>query len=224
MTLIRTLLTLVLLSCSKQEGFQKTIDYDSSGGNLSLKEVLEVTTTTLTIKRRDPVEVNKFVLKAFSEMKDTSDSGGSLNKDFIERCVMEKTETYYRIGCDGLTFDYFAAIIGEILYIIQDGASVENRIVFQIKNETIERITDPLPNIFTIKKMAELINIKFGISEYTEETIKAIAHSHYRTILPKNSEEKMIITSGELGRNDRSYQPLATIEWDGIRPRIKVIK
>jgi len=105
-------------------------------------------------------------------------------------------------------------IRNKVIYLIEDGASVENRILFSLENGNITKIDDPLPKMLTHSKVSKLLNKKYPGSNYTGEKLKKIAHSHYRTKLPRYGQENIVILSGELG-NIHGYKPIAEVKWDG---------
>ena len=143
------------------------------------------------------------------------DSGKLITADFLQRCVKESTKSYFEFYCNDLLWSYYILVIkNKLIYLIENGTSVENRILFSLANGTITKIDDPLPKMLTYSKVSKLLNKKYPGSNYTEEKLKKSAHSHYRTKLPRNPQENIVILSGELG-NNHGYKPIAEVKWDG---------
>jgi hypothetical protein len=70
--------------------------------------------------------------------------------------------------------------------------------------------------MFSHVNVAKLLNEKFPDGNYNEKKLRQIAHSQYRTKLPRNDGENIIILSGELGYgNDHGYRPIAEVLWNG---------
>ncbi len=147
------------------------------------------------------------------------DSGKEINISFLDGCLKEQTGAFYLFSCNDLTFDIQAVRLSKIdptYYLIENGASVENRLLFKVSDEVVQILENKLEKIFTEKKMAELINKKFSIDSYTEGYIKSVAHSHFRSVLPKKEGGNIVITSGELKYGtDHGYKPLAEVAWKG---------
>ena len=146
------------------------------------------------------------------------DSGKKIDLPFVKNCVKEQTETYLQFDCDDLLWPHHAVLLeGAFIYLLEDGASVENRALFKVTNGKLIQKTDNLPNLLTPQKVTSLLNNRFPNLKMTESRLKKIAHSHYRTRLPKGSEQSFLIFPGELGKENEKLHmvPICKAIWNG---------
>jgi hypothetical protein len=161
---------------------------------------------------------NIFVTALMKTRIMTRDSGEALTESFIRKCVNEHTSVYVKFACNDIVFDYNAFLVSandNIIIITEDGASVENRLLVKVNGDSVEVLDVDFEKLITQEKMAELINKKFNVKKYTGEFIRNVAHSHFRLIIPKESGQNIVVTSGELGYgNDHGYKPVAELVWE----------
>ncbi len=148
-----------------------------------------------------------------------SDSGKPITKKYLEECINEKTSTYLKLSCNDLTFDHYLVSFkakngGHIYFMIEDGASVENRYLWKtLKDDNNEMLKQYWPKMDDAK-IAALINKKTGKKSITAEAISASAQSSYRTRLPKDGTNFISVYPGDFnGVGD--IGEIAKIEWDG---------
>ena len=146
------------------------------------------------------------------------DSGQKIDFTFVSNCIKEKTETYLQFYCEDLLWPHHAILMkGGYIYLVEDGDSVENRALFKLSGKKAVTIKDNLPTLLTYKKVTMLLNEKFPKLNMTEARLKAIAHSHYRTKVPRGIDQTFMIYPGELGEENQSYteKPIGKAAWTG---------
>jgi len=147
------------------------------------------------------------------------DSGAEVTAEFINDCVKERLATYIEFFCDDLHFPFFAKFFkgqaSDYIYLVEEGFSVENRAFFRINGETVIKKADPISALITHEQVARWLNRKFLTEKYTAKKLEQIAHSHYRTLLPKVDGEPVTILSGELANPEHAYKPIGQIRWNG---------
>jgi hypothetical protein len=146
------------------------------------------------------------------------DSGTPLSRDFVVNCINKIDDLHFEIECEDILFTHYITFFKDIknrkvILITEDGASVENRWVYQVDNNSLNDITTKLwPEIKSQTLSAVLIK-KTGDQKYTEEYINSVAHSSYRIKHPNNRNSNIEVLSGI---PDSSWGlKLGEIHWDG---------
>jgi len=145
------------------------------------------------------------------------DSGQEITREYLAGCLKTSSQSRYIIECDDVNFKYYIScfIRSEnnlpIVLITEDGASVENRWVYEVRgNEYIDIKNKIWPNI-TGKMVSDLLIQQTGDDEYTERYVLSVAHSSYR--VSHSSTDVLIVYSGI---PDKSWKTkLGELKWDG---------
>ncbi len=143
------------------------------------------------------------------------DSGEPVTKEFVSNCLKQKRNNHYIIECNDLLFTHYLSIFTnsenhKVLLITQDGASVENRWVFLLKeNDFIDIKRSSFPDISNSTISRLLIN-KTKNDKYTKLFIDSVAHSSYRLI---HNPSNIAIVSGV--PDDSFGTKLGTLDWVG---------
>jgi hypothetical protein len=144
------------------------------------------------------------------------DSGDEVTKEFLLSCLSSKNPSQFEIKCDDVLFTHHVSYFenrkgSNIALITEDGASVENRWVFEVQGDNYVDIKDKVwPNI-TDKIISNLLMTQTGDKKYTAEYVTSVAHSNYRLSYTKSNS--LVVHSGI---PDNSFGiELGTIEWNG---------
>ena len=145
------------------------------------------------------------------------DSGPEFTKGFLAGCIKKQSPTRYKLECDAVLFTHYISYFehvddkSTIILITEDGASVENRWVFQFQGgEYIDIKNKVWPNI-TLKMISNLLVQQTGDKKYTESYVLSVAHSSYR--VSHTATDALIVNSGI---PDKSWGTrLGEIKWNG---------
>jgi hypothetical protein len=145
------------------------------------------------------------------------DSGKGVTEIFLKGCLARESQKYYVLSCDDILFKYHISFFERnsdksvLILITEDGASVENRWVFQVKDgEYVDIKSKVWPNI-SKETISQLLVQQTGNIKYTTTYVSSVAHSSYR--VSYTSTKSLIVGSGI---PDQSYGvELGGIEWDG---------
>lgn len=223
-------LTLVLISCTNKNS--ESITGEKKIQNIEKKELLNSSLSSSFSPKPTPnlkPEQINFIplapaLKIVSEVIiKTLDSGLNATSEVLKTCVADSTPTYLFLDCD--TFPHIVSSYKDntgntYLLITEDGASVENRWVFKIVGEQIENVTTKVWPLFDHKVLANLYkNAGFTNPHYTEDGLRALAHSSYRLLHPRNGESE--IQMMEAYPEVDEAKAFAKIRWNGERFELK---
>jgi hypothetical protein len=146
----------------------------------------------------------------------TRDSGKEVTAGFLKSCIKEKSDLYIEFLCDDLLWSYFArAFVSEdniFIYLVEEGASVENRKLFLAKDGKIKTLEEPIGKILNQDIVPVLLNKRFKTNTYSVSALHKSAHSTYRTRLPKIGN-KISIISGLMVDESHSFKEIAVIEF-----------
>ena len=145
------------------------------------------------------------------------DSGNEVTREYLSSCLKNPSQSRYIIECDDVLFkhniSFFMLADNDlpVIVITEDGASVENRWVYEVRdNEYIDIKSKVWPNI-TNKMISELLMQQTGDKKYTESYVLSVAHSSYR--VSHTSVDALIVNSGI---PDKSWGiKLGKIKWNG---------
>ncbi len=145
------------------------------------------------------------------------DSGLEVTSQFLSDCLKSTSRSRYQLDCEDVLFIHYISFFESesdsppIVLITQDGFSVENRWVFEIRENEYINVKDKIwPNI-THKMVGDLLIQVTGESKYTEEFVLAVAHSHYRVTHTPN--DVLIVSSGIPDENQMTK--VGEIKWTG---------
>ncbi len=145
------------------------------------------------------------------------DSGEDVTRAFLSTCLSKERPTRYRLECDDVLFvyhiSYFKRNSDQSIFVLitEDGASVENRWVFEIQKDKYVDVTEDIWPEMTADQMSQLLIQETGNKTYTAGYIRSVAHSSYR--VSYGSDETMSVISGI---PDASYGvQLGRISWNG---------
>ncbi|MDH5612122.1 MAG: hypothetical protein OEY66_06660 [Gammaproteobacteria bacterium] len=145
------------------------------------------------------------------------DSGENATKEFLSSCIQSQSPTRHILECDDVLFAHYISYFeyvddkSTIILITEDGASVENRWVFQVRGGKYIDIKDKVwPNI-TGTVIGQLLIQETGNAKYTSSYVSSVAHSSYRVLHTMSNILKV-----QSGIPDESFGiELGVIEWDG---------
>lgn len=146
------------------------------------------------------------------------DSGAPLSREFVTGCMNEKSDQQFVIECDDIIFKHYISFFKDIknrkvILITRDGASVENRWVYLVDNNTLTDVTKKLWPEIKPQTISALLIKKTGDQKYTEDYINSVAHSSYRIKHPNNQDSNIEVFSGI--PDSSSGLKLGEIHWDG---------
>jgi len=145
------------------------------------------------------------------------DSGKPVDSAFLASCIKEQTLVYTEFYCDDLLWSYYVAQLSgkktRVFYIIEDGASVENRALISIEGKKVVSREDNLPKLLSYELITKWLSIKFPGKTFTKKKLEKVAHSRYRTQLPKKADEWITILSGYNGDVSTSLKPIGQAKW-----------
>lgn len=176
---------------------------------------------TIPAPKKSEKVTSNFLKNTFQAVKRSKvigrDSGQAITDDFLQSCIKEQTDIFVKYECDDFVNTVMVGQLdAEHLILLGDGVSVENREVYRRSGADINYLDIDLEKVVTEKDVAELLNKKFKTTDYTEEEIKRIAHSHFRTELPRKMGDPIVVKSGYLGQEtDHGFKPIATLKWNG---------
>jgi len=145
------------------------------------------------------------------------DSGQVVTREFLMSCLEAKSHIQYRLKCEDVLFthhiSYFTPTTNnsKIVLITQDGASVENRWVFEVKGNEYTDIKKHVWPVITSKTIGELLMAKTNNQKYTDHYIRRVAHSSYRVVHTMSSH--LVVKSGIPDKSEG--MELGIIEWNG---------
>ena len=146
------------------------------------------------------------------------DSGAPLSREFVTDCMNEKSDQQFVIACDDIVFKHYITFFKDkknrkVILITEDGASVENRWVYLVDNNTLTDITKKLWPEINSQTISALLTKKTGDQKYTEDYINSVVHSSYRIKHPNNQNSNIEVISG-IPDSSRGLK-LGEIHWDG---------
>jgi hypothetical protein len=146
------------------------------------------------------------------------DSGAPLSKEFVTDCMNDKSDQQFVIECDDIVFKHYITFFKDIknkkvILITEDGASVENRWVYIVENNTLTDITKNIWPEIKSQTISALLLKKTGDQKYTADYINSVVHSSYRIKHPNTQDSNIEVFSGI---PDSSWGlKLGEIHWDG---------
>lgn len=142
------------------------------------------------------------------------DSGKSVTKEFLKSCLAEKIENFFKFSCDDILWPYNVSLIGKShILIVADGASVENRMFYEVSGDKLIAQDDQLDTLFTPERIIDLVKMKYPQANVSVEKLKMAAHSSFRTYLPKKINDSIIIKSGYYGLGDYGNKEIAKVKY-----------
>ena len=151
------------------------------------------------------------------------DSGNIVTKEFLSGCTKSQNVTRYKIECNDVLFTHYISIFGQnnnkstVVLITEDGASVENRWVFQIQGNEYTDIKYNVWPVISKITISKLLIQKTGNTKYTPKYVRSVAHSSYRVQHASNNILHLLS-----GIPDDTYgTKLGVIEWDGRKFNFK---
>lgn len=145
------------------------------------------------------------------------DSGGEVSSEFLYSCLSSREANLYVLECEDVLFPHYISYFSKdgnekrIVLIIQEGASVENRWVYDVSGPRPNDIKEKVWPIISPEEISELMIRNTKNEKYTPRYIRSVAHSNYRT----SYTGKNILTISS-GVPDESYgTKIGLIKWNG---------
>lgn len=146
-----------------------------------------------------------------------TDSGREVTEEFLTRCTEPENPSHFIIKCDDVLFNHYISLYAhrdkksKVVLISEDGASVENRYIFQFEGKKYSDIKRNVWPVISDKEIGQLLAQDTDDRKYTEKYVRSVAHSSYR--LKYTSSNKIEVLSGI---PDKTYgTKLGEIKWDG---------
>ncbi len=147
------------------------------------------------------------------------DSGQQVSRGFLQSCIKQVDIARYIIECDDVLFVHHISLFersdikSTIVLITEDGASVENRWIFENKKGKYVDVKEDLWPEITDQMVSDQLVRVTGDKRYTAEYVNRVAHSPYRT--QHSSANTLIIRSGIPDKSNGVK--LGEVEWTGTR-------
>lgn len=146
----------------------------------------------------------------------TRDSGKDVDVNFLQNCVHKRTNNFVEFICDDILWPYYLGQLdqkGEYYLVIEDGLSVENRIVVKNEESGMKIIDHNLDEILDHAQIVNWMGQKFPEKEFSVDYLKRSAQSYYRIRLPREIGGHLKVLSGPYYEEKYSYESIGFVSW-----------
>ncbi len=154
-----------------------------------------------TLSLADPIRKEILFKLILDQNILTRDSGAPPTLRFIEDCLRRDGITYFVFECEDVVFSHYVSVYegqdgSPVVLISRDGASVENRWVFSMREGGFTDVKTELWPDITNSMVSESLIKATGNPECTEEYVLRSAHSSYRIRHPEPNQSHIDVLSG----------------------------